>query len=140
MVSHVLVPMDDSSMAEAALTFALETFPSATITVLHVVGGPSGQMGDAASLALADDVEATVDERTAPVFERARGLAADAGRDIETMAALGPPAKTIIDRSADFDLVVIGSHNSNGLASRLLLGNVAKRVTHNAPVPVTVVR
>jgi len=45
MISRVLVPMDESEMAERALRFALEAHPDAEIIVLHVVGQPSSMMG-----------------------------------------------------------------------------------------------
>jgi len=139
MVSRVLVPMDDSEMAADALRFALSAFPSAAVTVLHVAGGPTSYMGEAMSLAVADDVDGAVAERAEPVFERARAIADDDDREIATEIELGSPAKTIINHAEGFDLVVIGSHSSN-LASRLLLGNVAETVARNAPVPVTIVR
>ena len=139
MVSRVLVPMDDSEMAADALRFALSAFPSAAVTVLHVAGGPTSYMGEAMSLAVADDVDGAVAERAEPVFERARAIADDVDREIATEIELGSPAKTIINHAEGFDLVVIGSHSSN-LASRLLLGNVAETVARNAPVPVTIVR
>lgn len=41
MLSRILVPMDDSEMAERALEYALENFSGAEIIVLHVVGEPS---------------------------------------------------------------------------------------------------
>jgi len=139
MVSRVLVPMDDSEMADAALAFALSAFPSAAVTVLHVAGGPTSYMGEAMSLAVADDVDEAVADRAEPVFERARAIADDAGRAITTEIELGSPAKTIIDHAEGFDLVVLGSHSSS-LASRILLGNVAETVARDAPVPVTIVR
>ncbi|RJX51513.1 universal stress protein [Halonotius pteroides] len=139
MVSRVLVPMDDSEMADAALEFALSAFPSAAVTALHVAGGPTSYMGEAMSLAVADDVDAAAADRAEPVFERARAIAADAERAITTEVDLGSPAKTIIEHAEGFDLVVIGSHSSN-IASRLLLGNVAETVARDAPVPVTIVR
>ena len=126
MVSRVLVPMDDSEMAEGALSFALSTFPSAAVTVLHVIGGATSYMGAAA-------------ERAEPVFESARAIAAANDREITTEVALGSPAKTIIDHAEGYDLVVIGSHSSS-IASRLLLGNVAETIARDAPVPVTIVR
>ena len=138
MVSRVLVPMDDSEMAGAALEFALSAFPSAAVTALHVAGGPTSYMGEAMSLAVADDVDAAAADRAEPVFERARAIAA-AERAITTEVDLGSPARTIIERAEGFDLVVIGSHSSN-IASRLLLGNVAKTVARDAPIPVTIVR
>lgn len=139
MVSRVLVPMDDSEMAAGALEFALETFPAAEVTVLHVAGAPTSFMGGAASLALSEDIEGAAAERAEPVFERAREIAADHDTEIATEVALGSLAKTILDHADGFDLIVIGSHSS-GLASRLLLGNVAETVTQHAPVPVRVVR
>lgn len=139
MVSRVLVPMDDSEMADAALEFALSAFPSAAVTVLHVAGGPTSYMGEAMSLAVAGDVDEAVADRAEPVFERAKAIADDAERSITTEIELGSPAKTIIDHAAGFDLVVLGSHSSS-LASRLLLGNVAETVARDAPVPVTIVR
>ncbi|TQQ81182.1 universal stress protein [Halonotius terrestris] len=139
MVARVLVPMDDSAMAAAALEFALETFPAAEVTVLHVAGAPTSFMGGAMSLAMSDDIDSAVAERAEPVFDRAQEIADDHGVEIVTDVALGSPAKTIIDHAEGFDLIVIGSHSSS-LASRLLLGNVAETVTQNAPIPVTVVR
>ncbi|ATW88880.1 nucleotide-binding universal stress UspA family protein [Halohasta litchfieldiae] len=140
MVSHILVPMDDSEMAETALQFALETFPDAEITVLHVAGSPTSYMGGAMSLAISDDIDDAVAERAEPVLTRARELAAEAGCKIETEVDLGMPAKTIIEHASEYDQVIIGSHSSSStLAERLLLGNVAETVAHESPVPVTIV-
>jgi Universal stress protein UspA and related nucleotide-binding proteins len=139
MVSRVLVPMDDSEMAEGTLRFALSAFPSAAVTVLHVVGGATSYMGEATSLAVADDVDAAAAERAEPVFETAQAIATDDGRELTTEVAFGSPANTIIDHAEGFDLIVIGSHSST-LASRLLLGNVAETVARDAPIPVTIVR
>jgi len=58
MISRILVPMDDSEMAQRALRYALENHSDADITVLHVVGGPSLMGGEATGLALDDDPKA----------------------------------------------------------------------------------
>lgn len=55
MIKRVLVPMNDSEMAERALRYALEVHPDAELTVLTVVGEPSGMLGGAAAVALADE-------------------------------------------------------------------------------------
>ena len=139
MITRVLVPMDDSVMAEHALEFALDSYPDAEVTVLHVVGGPSPFMGGATALALADDLDEAANELAEPIFERARELAARRDREIETAVALGQPSRAIIERAAEYDVVVIGSHGRD-LKSRVLMGDVADRVSRRSPVPVTVVR
>lgn len=42
MVKDILVPVDDSPQAKAALNYALEEFPEASITTLHVIQLPEG--------------------------------------------------------------------------------------------------
>jgi nucleotide-binding universal stress UspA family protein len=139
MVSRVLVPMDDSKMAERALEYALEAHPDAEITVLHVVGEPSPMMGKAMGLALEEDLEEAAEEHASAVLDRARERARASGTEIETEVAWGNPAKAIVDRAENFDTVVVGSHGGS-LAERLFVGNVAQRVFRHSPVPVTVVR
>ena len=139
MISRVLVPMDDSEMAEKALRFALEAFPDAKITVLHVVGGPTPYMGEAVGLALSDDLTTAAEQRAAPLFSRARAVAREYDSEIDTIVRLGSPSRKIVEQAERFDLIVIGSHGRE-LVSRLLIGNVAETVTRRSPVPVTVVR
>lgn len=139
MIERVLVPIDDSEMAERALRYALETYPEAEITVLHVVGEPSAMMGKAVSLALEEDIEEAGEKLAEQVFDSARALAAETDTEIETVVAYGNPAKAIINRAEDFDTVIIGTHGGS-LADRLVVGNVAETVFRRSPVPVTVVR
>jgi len=139
MSSRVLVPMDDSEMAERALEYALETHSDAEITVLTVVGNPSPMLGDAMSLLLEDDLEAAAEERASEVFDRARDIARSHDREISTDIAWGTPGKVIVERADSFDTVVVGSHGGS-LVDRLFVGNVAQRVLRRSPVPVTIVR
>ncbi|PSQ15849.1 universal stress protein [Halobacteriales archaeon QS_8_69_26] len=126
-------------MAGRALEHALENFPEAEITVLHVVGEPSPMWGAATGLALADDLEEAAQERAAVVFDRARELAADHDREVTTEFRLGQPARAILNRADDYDTVVVGSHGGS-LADRLFVGDIAATVFRRSPVPVTVVR
>lgn len=139
MISRVLVAMDDSEIAERALEFALEAYPDGETTVLTVVGVPSWFMGDAVGLALSDDLPEAVAEDARTIFDRAREIAADHDREIDTVIALGSPSKAIVERAEGFDVVVIGSHGRT-FSSRILIGNTAETVTRRSPVPVTVVR
>ena len=138
MVARVLVGMDDSELAERALEHALDTYPNAEITVLHVVGGASPMMGDATSIALEGKEEAMREEGE-PVFDRARELAAERDADVKLRIGYGSPASTIVENADAFDVVVIGSH-SGSLIDRILVGNVAEKVVRKAPVTVTTVR
>ncbi len=142
MVTRILVPMDDSAMAERALEYAIETCVDPEITVLHVVGGATMMMGDAVSLALEDDIDAAAQERAEPVFERAHSLANDHGVDIDTVVAVGDPARAVVNRAQNYDTVVMGSHgkHSEDVARGFLIGNVAQKVFRRSPVPVTTVR
>lgn len=139
MIERVLVPMDDSEMAEKALTYALEAFPDAEITVLNVVGVPSPMMGELASLVLEDDIEQVAKDHAEQVFDRAHAVAAEYDTAIETEVGYGNPEKEIVNWAENFDTVVLGSHNGS-VADRLFVGNVAQKVVRHSPVPVTVVR
>ena len=139
MTPRVLVAMDGSEMAERALSYALEAHPGASVTVLTVVGEPSGMFGKATAIALAEDFDESAEEFADPVLERAREVAAEAGREIETEVGVGHPARSILNRAGEFDTVVIGSHGGS-VADRLFVGNVAEKVFRRSPVPVTVVR
>lgn len=142
MVSRLLVPMDDSEHAEQALEYALDTFPEAEITVVHVVGVPSSMMGEAAALALADDIETAAAEHAEPVFERAHNMANERDRTIDTLIGIGHPVRSIVDRAEEYDTVVIGAHGADWdrVTRRFLVGNVAEAVSKRAPIPVILVR
>ena len=73
------------------------------------------------------------------MFDRARDVATDHGAEVATEVGMGHPARGILNRAGDFDAVVVGSH-SGSLTDRLFVGNVAKKVAHQSPIPVTVVR
>lgn len=139
MIERILVPMDDSEMAERALKYALENHPEASVTVLHVAGEPSPMWAAATNLALADDFEEAAREKATPVFERAGEIAGTYDAEVETRVQVGSPVRAILNEAEEFDAIVMGSHGGS-LADRLFMGNVAETVLRGSPVPVTVVR
>lgn len=139
MISRILVPMNDSEMAQHALEYALENHSTAEITVLYVVGEPSPMLGAATGLALEDNVTEAAEEHAKEIFDDARELAAEYDVEITTDVQLGQPVRAILNRASDFDAIVIGSH-SGSVADRLFVGNVAQKVFQRSPVPVIVVR
>ena len=143
MQKHVLVPYDDSEQSTAALEFAIEQHPDATITALHVVepGDVYTWIGmEDAATADQDRLRDTQQEWAEEVLEAARERAAELGVEIDVDRALGVPAREIVEYAAEHgvDHVVIGSHGRSG-AQRVLLGSVAETVARRSPVPVTVV-
>ena len=139
MFSRVLVPFDDSEMARKALEYALEVHPEADITVLTVVGEPSPMMGEASAIAIADVPQEKAHEIAAPILEKAREIATDRDRNVETTVEIGHPARQILNHAGEFDAIVLGSHGGS-LSDSLIVGNVASAVFKRSPVPVTVVR
>lgn len=142
MLARILVPMDDSEYAENALAYALDNHPEAEVTVLHVVGVPSMMMGETTSLALEENIREAAADRAEPVFERARVVADERDRTVETTVGIGNPIRNILDRADDYDTVVIGAHGAHWTRAtrQFLVGNVAETVSKRAPVPVILVR
>lgn len=143
MPETVLVPIDGSDPAEAALAFAIDRFPAAHLVVYHTI-----------------DPLAVVDDGGAEVFHpafwggevessraEARSMLAAARRraereveSVEVALDLGPPVQNILQtvEAAEADQVVMGSHGRTGLG-RVVVGSVAETVVRRATVPVTVV-
>lgn len=140
--SHVLVPLDGSPLAEAALAHALETF-DVEVTVLNVVTPVDATMSESGVIEGESGREATAHARAEAVIEDATRRASEAGRTVETAVQTGDPAETIIEYVAahDVDHVVMGGHgNDRHEVTARLLGTVATRVVTETPVTVTVVR
>ena len=141
MAKTILVPMDGSEASEQALEYAIETYPEAAITVLHVIDLPMPTVGELGSGASRESAVQGTEQRAEEIADRARAVASSTGFDgeLEVTTSIGTPSRSIIDHAADVDAIVMGSHGRHG-ASRILLGSVAETVVRRAPVPVTVVR
>ncbi|EMA37354.1 universal stress protein [Halobiforma nitratireducens] len=135
---HVLVPIDDSDPADAALEYALTEFPEADVTALHVIDPYETSVS---SWFGGEEFPERLEEDTAALLADARERADERGVSIDTDTVVGKPAAEIAAyvEEADIDEVVMGSHGRRG-SSRVLLGSVAELVVRRAPAPVTVVR
>lgn len=143
MTRQVLVPIDDSEQSTAALEFAVDTYPEATIVALHVIDPgefPSGglEAGTAREFERFNQQQTELGKK---ILESATERAAERGVDLQTAIETGRPSKTIVSYAEenDIDHIVIGSHGRTG-ARRILLGSVAESVTRRSSVPVTIVR
>ncbi|MXV62624.1 universal stress protein [Natronorubrum sp. JWXQ-INN-674] len=141
MPERILVPVDGSKQAEAALEYAVETFPEASITVLHAMETGQGDLGTLSGMTGDIPDDEPEQKQSKEYLEGARTLAAEHGVEIETERGRGRPDRLIVKRAEDgeYDMIVIGSHGRDGVA-RVLLGSVAEKVTRRSSIPVLVVR
>lgn len=145
-MTTVLVPYDDSPMAERAFEQALADYPDADVHLLHVIDFAEAGYSlpfETGTAGYTSSWEKSVREAAEAGFETARDTAADLefGGEIHTHIETGPPARTVVEFAGDHDAdyVVMGSHGRSG-ASRILLGSVAEAVVRRSPCPVLVVR
>ncbi|HEU5323474.1 MAG TPA: universal stress protein [Methylomirabilota bacterium] len=133
----ILVPLDGSALAEAAIPPAVELArDGATLVLLRAA--------EAHPLPTADPTEAQVtvvreaEDYLAAVAERVKtaGVA-----QVETSVWYGPPAEAIADaaRFRTADLIVMNSHGRSGLG-RLVLGSVAESVLRATATPILLLR
>lgn len=139
---HVLVAYDDSTQADRALSFALDSFPDAHVTLLTVIDPADAGSRRRLSLPpLGDEWLARAREDASERLAAAADRARDAGVETDTSIEVGRPANTIVAYAEDHDVdhVVMGSHGRSGV-TRILLGSVAENVVRRSPIPVTIVR
>lgn len=139
---HVLVGYDESEQARQALEHALERYPEATITAVHVNDPREWTMeGDEDGYQFMEGAYDRVDEAAESVLGEAEALAAEHDREVETAVLVGGPARQIVEYANEHgvDHIVLGSHGRRGVA-RFLLGSVSERVAERSPVSVTLIR
>ena len=142
MPDRILVAMDDSPLGRQSLAYALDTFPDARITVVHVAYPEIDMLPADASEVYdvdPDDLDGVGDETAHAVFEAIRDLAGD--RDLTVTYLLGETDRRLVEytESGEFDHVVMGTHGREGL-SRVLIGSVAEAVVRKTEVPTTLVK
>ena len=134
----ILVPLDGSVVAEAALAPAVDLARQARAKLVLL------RAAEAHTRPLADPIEDQVDvmRETMTYLEATRARVMAAGvADVEVAAWYGPAVKAIVDtaRYRGADLIVMSSHGRSGVA-RLVMGSVTERVRRGTSVPVLVIR
>ncbi|OPY31109.1 MAG: Universal stress protein [Methanomassiliicoccales archaeon PtaU1.Bin124] len=135
----ILIPTDGSEYTKAATLHGLQLakMTGAEVTALFVIDD-APYLNVAWGLSFPDLSRVLEDEaKKAMVFVKTEGERL--GVKVITSIKRGPPASTIIDDSANFDLIVMGTLGRSGV-SHLLLGSVAEKVVRFAKCPVLVVR
>ena len=136
MYDRILVPLDGSEAAAAALAMA-ELIPSGRVRLLQVEPDTRGPM-------LTDVTELNAWRAEREVTARADLEWAGDGlrrqsRTVEPIFAFGDPSDEIVKAAADAELIVMATHG-RGAGGRSVFGSVADRVARHAPTATLLVR
>jgi nucleotide-binding universal stress UspA family protein len=139
MFRHLLVPLDGSRLAEAALPVAayLARKLGSTVTVLHVVERRSPQQ-------VHGDHHLTSPEEAAAYLDETAARAILSGLVVQQhvhAAAVDDVARSIVEHKDELapDLIVMCTHGSGGLRT-WLYGTIAQQVIALGTIPTLVVR
>lgn len=141
MVAHdILVPVDFSKCSELALQTAdaMAIERDARLFLLHVHPIVDIPVMDFSYAQPTEHTEALRDALQAQLAKWAQRLRTPAAQVVHKVV-VGAPVDEIIQRSKDFDLIVLGTHGRSGM-SHFLLGSVAERVVQGAHCSVFVAK
>ena len=138
----ILVPMDFSSHASAALKLAVRMArdSGATVHVLHAYALPLA-LNSPYPVKIPETVLEALREEAARKLEESLATVRDSGVKLESHLVHASPAAGICEAAEELgaDLIVMGTRGLTGLA-HVLLGSVAERTLRVAPCPVLTVK
>ena len=143
-MSTIVVGVDHSAGAKAALRFALEEARLRQATLRAVHAWQYGYIGCDRHRGRLTRCSATTSRsfgrrRGRPRRDAAEAIPDDGTVEIERRVVEGAPAAVLVEESRGADLLVVGSRGHGGFA-RLLLGSVSQQCAHHAECPVVIVR
>ena len=137
--NKILVPTDGSEYTKAAVRKAMELakLSGGKVTALYVLDQTilTNMPMDTAVM----NVYNTLEKEGKEAVDFVRDLGASEGVEVEVVIKEGTPVKVILDESANYDIIVMGTLGRTGM-SKLLMGSVAERVVRASQCPVLVVR
>jgi nucleotide-binding universal stress UspA family protein len=138
MYSRILVPIDGSACSEEGVKEAVALAKALGASTVFLFAMDTLDARREGVVNVSEALEAlTIQGR---VFtDDARRVAAGAGVQAAGELVEGTPVETIVRRSSDFDLVVMGSHG-RGILRRLAVGSVTQDVLHRLKCPMLIVR
>ena len=143
MYKRILVPLDGSPLAEAALGHArqLAQCDDSEIVLLRVVISPYTIVAPDMMLAGQIMDQEPLQQQAEQYLQAQAGKLAAQGIAVHMVACQGPVAEAILDhaRSLAVDVIVMSTHGRGGV-SRWVYGSVADRVLQAAPCPVLLIR
>jgi nucleotide-binding universal stress UspA family protein len=137
--NRIVVPVDFSEPARAAAAraFFLADLSGAEVLLLHAYAPPPVALDPGVDPGLGERLRTAEEE----AFERFCRVLEAQGRTFTSRFVDRDPPDAIhsVAREENTSLIVMGSHGRRGF-DRVVLGSVAERTLHGAPVPVYVAR
>ena len=139
MIEKILVPLDGSDLAEAALETAIDILkeqPTTTLVLLRAAESPRSRGAE-----LTAEQAYAVREAESYLNGVAAGLRECGITRVKTTVWYGPAAPTIVEAAEveKADLIVLSSHGHGGVGP-LIFGSVAESVLHGTRTPILLVR
>jgi nucleotide-binding universal stress UspA family protein len=138
-INHIMVGVDSSDCSRQALEWAgqeakVHGARLTAITAWQIQSGPASPMYGVPAWGY--DIDPDPAQHARSMLE---GMVAESGAHASCKVVEGPPAKVLIEYSADADLLVVGSRGHGGFAG-MLLGSVSQHLAAHAKCPVVIVR
>ena len=150
MYEKILVPLDGSKVAEAALpnveNLVIRMAPKTKIkvTLLQVISNLTYNVLTPEELAQIPYTEADLEkikQKSLKYLENVAATLRNNGVDVKTMIAVGHAAEEIIKaaQKTGANVIAMSTHGYSGV-KRWALGSVADKVLHSSEIPVLLVR
>jgi nucleotide-binding universal stress UspA family protein len=138
-IEKILVPLDGSDLAEAALETAIDILnehPATTLLLVRATESPRPSSGDSAA-----DKDCAIREAESYLNGVVAGLRECGITRVRAAVWYGPAAPTIVEAASveKVDLIIMTSHGRGGIG-RLIFGSVAESVLHGTRTPILLVR
>jgi len=142
-IKHIIVGVDGSDSSKGALDWAYEeaVHHGASLSVIAAFNPPALPMTPPYGSVPPEGYESQPRRDALDLLDRLISPleAKDPAVDIRTVVEEGSPAKVLIERSKEADLLVVGSRGHGGFAG-MLLGSVSQHLVAHAECPVVVKR
>jgi nucleotide-binding universal stress UspA family protein len=144
-ITRLVVPLDGSSRAEAALPVAtsISRRLGTPISLVRVVDPadlmpPAIGVGEAIPFEIYDEAEKELEQKARHYLDTVAQKLREQGLPVATSMLMGSPASSIEEMTHLGDVVVLSSHERTGVM-RWLLGSVAEKLSREDESPVILV-
>ncbi|MCC7548683.1 MAG: universal stress protein [Burkholderiales bacterium] len=141
-MQKVLVPVDGSVRAEAAVKEAIRLAKVGAVREVHVLNVQANIFSEPSMVYLEPEkMDTYYYQQSDKALAGAADLLRQAGVSFTVHRAVGPVAEIIVERARQLECdAIVMSTRGHGKVVGMLLGSVSNKVLHLSHVPVTLVR